>query len=138
MVRFLVYVNEFDVEGLIASAGSFANVANKTNILKCSTSTSRCIRIWSGTTPIPALLNCRTVTGRAVTAWARPKSARTPSSLKILGEGKDTGSPEAIIKVVDKPDPRPVWICVWAESREVAQAIWKFRKPAARRKFSAS
>ena len=29
MVRFLVYVNEFDVEGLIASAGSFANVATK-------------------------------------------------------------------------------------------------------------
>src|SRR4051812_7882340 len=33
MVRFLLYANEFDVEGLIASAGTFANVARKQNIL---------------------------------------------------------------------------------------------------------
>jgi hypothetical protein len=33
MVRFLLYVNEFNVEGLIASAGTFANVAKRQNIL---------------------------------------------------------------------------------------------------------
>jgi hypothetical protein len=33
MVRFLLYANEFDVEGLAASAGAFANVANRQNIL---------------------------------------------------------------------------------------------------------
>ena len=33
MVRFLVYANEFDAEGLVASAGTFANIARKQNIL---------------------------------------------------------------------------------------------------------
>ena len=33
MVRFLLYSNEFDVEGLIASAGTFDMVAEKKNIL---------------------------------------------------------------------------------------------------------
>ncbi|MBN2269085.1 MAG: DUF1593 domain-containing protein [Sedimentisphaerales bacterium] len=33
MVRFLLYANEFDVEGLIASAGTFAMQAHKKNIL---------------------------------------------------------------------------------------------------------
>jgi len=33
MVRFLLYTNEFDVEGLIASAGTFNMVAEKKNIL---------------------------------------------------------------------------------------------------------
>lgn len=33
MVRFLLYANEFDVEGLIASAGTFGMVAEKKNIL---------------------------------------------------------------------------------------------------------
>ena len=33
MVRFLLYSNEFDVEGLIASAGTFNMVAEKQNIL---------------------------------------------------------------------------------------------------------
>ena len=39
MVRFLLYTNEFDVEGLIATSGTFANVANKQNLLVCSTCT---------------------------------------------------------------------------------------------------
>jgi len=33
MVRFLLYTNEFDVEGLIASSGTFANIAKKQNML---------------------------------------------------------------------------------------------------------
>ena len=33
MVRFLLYANEFEVEGLLATAGTFANVARKQNIL---------------------------------------------------------------------------------------------------------
>ena len=33
MVRFLFYADEFDVEGLVAPAGTFANIARKQNIL---------------------------------------------------------------------------------------------------------
>lgn len=33
MVRFLLYTNELEVEGLVASAATIANVANKQNIL---------------------------------------------------------------------------------------------------------
>lgn len=33
MVRFLLYTNEFEVEGLIASAATFAFIADKQNIL---------------------------------------------------------------------------------------------------------
>ena len=33
MVRFLLYANEFDIEGLVASAGTFAMEAHKKNIL---------------------------------------------------------------------------------------------------------
>jgi hypothetical protein len=28
---------------------------------------------------------------------------------------------------VDRPDPRPVWFCVWGGSCDLAQAIWKVR-----------
>ncbi len=33
MVRFLLYANEFDVEGLVAGAGTFAMEAHKINML---------------------------------------------------------------------------------------------------------
>ncbi len=39
----------------------------------------------------------------------------------------DSEASNAIIKIVDKPDPRPVWFCFWGGSRELAQAIWKVR-----------
>jgi hypothetical protein len=131
MVRFLVYVNEFDVEGLIASAGSFANVANKTNILNM-------LDLYEQVYPnlvrhdarYPSAAKLRAVTWQGRDgAWGTPKVGSDAKQLeKILGEGKDTEASEAIIKAVDKPDPRPVWICVWGGSREVAQAIWKVQK----------
>jgi hypothetical protein len=50
----------------------------------------------------------------------------------LIGQNFDTEASEAIIRVVDKPDSRPVWVCVWGGPRAVAQAIWKVqhtRKP---------
>jgi hypothetical protein len=42
-----------------------------------------------------------------------------------------SGEPDASVarpRVVDGPDPRPVWVCVWGGPREVAQAIWKVQR----------
>jgi len=46
----------------------------------------------------------------------------------IIGEGKDSDASDAIIKIVDKDDPRPVWIGIWGGPQEVAQAIWKVQQ----------
>ena len=61
--------------------------------------------------------------------WGTPAVGTRPnrSIEEILGEGKDSEASDAIIRIVDRPDPRPVWFCVWGGSREVAQAIWKVR-----------
>ena len=42
-----------------------------------------------------------------------------------IGEGKDSEASDALIAIVDKPDPRPVYIGIWGDCRVVAQAIWK-------------
>jgi hypothetical protein len=44
-----------------------------------------------------------------------------------IGEGKDTEGSEWIIKVVDKHNPRPVWVAIWGGSADLAQALWKVR-----------
>ena len=131
MVRFLLYANDFDVEGLIASAGTFANVANKTNILNM-------LDLYEQVYPnlkkhdarYPSAEKLRSVTWRGRDgSWGTAKVGTTSRPLdQILGEGKDSEASDAIIKVVDRPDPRPVWVCVWGGSREVAQAIWKVQK----------
>ena len=44
-----------------------------------------------------------------------------------VGEGKDTPGSEMIIQIVDKDDPRPVWISAWSGMNTLAQALWKVR-----------
>ena len=42
-----------------------------------------------------------------------------------IGEGKDSEASDALIAIVDKPDPRPVYVSVWGDCSVVAQAMWK-------------
>lgn len=131
MVRFLLYVNEFDVEGLIASAGTFANVARKQNILNMLNlydQVDENLRRHDPRYPTPERL--RSVTWQGLDgAWGTTNVGTTAKPLEqILGKGKDSEASDAIIRVVDRSDPRPVWVCVWGGSREVAQAIWKVRE----------
>ena len=44
-----------------------------------------------------------------------------------VGEGKDTPGSEMIIQIVDKDDPRPVWISAWSGMNTLAQALWKVK-----------
>lgn len=123
MVRFLLYTNEFEVEGLIASAATFANVARKQHILDILNLYDKVdenLLAHDGRYPTADRL-------RAVT-WEGMDNAWGRSAEEILGEGRDSEASDAIIRVVDRPDPRPVWVCVWGGPREVAQAIWKVRQ----------
>jgi hypothetical protein len=64
----------------------------------------------------------RSVTWQGLdTSWGKPVE-------EIIGEGKDSEGSDAIIRIVDRPDPRPVWVCFCGGPREVAQAIWKVRQ----------
>ena len=40
-----------------------------------------------------------------------------------IGPGKDTEASEWIIRVVDRRDPRPVWVTIWGGSADLAQAL---------------
>jgi hypothetical protein len=120
MVRFLLYANEFDVEGLVASSGSFANVANKTNILDILDLYDQVDENLRKHDPrYPTADKLRAVTYQGLTGtWGKSVSNN-------IGTGKDSEASAAIIKIVDKPDLRPVWFCVWGDCANIAQAIWK-------------
>jgi hypothetical protein len=127
MVRFLLYTNEFDVEGLVASAATFANVADKQHILDILDLYDKVddhLRTRDARYPTADRLRAVTWGGRDGT-WDRPAE-------EILGEGKDSEASDAIIRIVDRPDPRPVWVCAWGGPREVGQAIWKVQQTRSR------
>jgi hypothetical protein len=122
MVRFLLYANDFEVEGLVASAGTFANIAKKQNILDV-------LNLYEQVYPNLIKHDPRFPTAnklRSMTWQGRSGTYGKPAH-EILGDGKDSEASQAIINLVDGPDPRPIWFCVWGGPSDLAQAIWKVR-----------
>ena len=120
MVRFLLYANEFDIEGLIASAGTFANIAKKQNILDVIDLYEKVydnLKKHDPLYPTPDYLRSVTFQGRSGT-WGK-------KGIVNIGKGKDSEASDALIAIVDKPDPRPVYIGIWGDCSVIAQAVWK-------------
>jgi hypothetical protein len=120
MVRFLLYANEFDIEGLIASSGTFANKATKQYILDVIDRYEMVydkLKKHDPLYPTPGKLRSVTFEGCSGT-WGK-------KGTENIGEGKDSEASDALIAIVDKPDPRPVYIGVWGDCSVVAQAVWK-------------
>ncbi len=123
MVRFLLYANDFDVEGLVASSATFANIANKQNIrdiLNLYDGVVSNLRKHDGRYPTADHLRSITWQGRSGT-YGRPAK-------DILGPDKDSEASEKIIALLDGSDPRPIWFCVWGGSCDLAQALWKIKE----------
>jgi hypothetical protein len=120
MVRFLLYANEFKVEGLVASSGTFANVANKQNMLDIINLYSKVydnLKRHDSNYPRPDYLRSVTFQGRSGT-WGGTLANN-------MGAGKDSQASDSIIRIVDRPDSRPIWFCFWGDCSNLAQAIWK-------------
>jgi pectate lyase len=128
IVRFLLYSNELEVEALIASAGTFAMEAHKKNILEVLDEYEKVhanLKTHDADYPTADHLRSITFEGKANNHGVNVKWGRNKQPWSdIMGEGLDSEASNAIIKIVDRPDPRPVWISVWGGPREVAQAIW--------------
>lgn len=123
MVRFLLYANEFDIEALIASSATFANVAKKQNILDVIDRYEQVypkLQQHDPLYPSPASLRSVTYEGQSGT-WGK-------QGTENIGEGKASEASEALIEIVDRPDARPVYISVWGDCSVVAQAIWQVKQ----------
>jgi hypothetical protein len=120
MIRFLLYANELEVEGLVATAATLANRADKQGILDMLDLYARVagnLRRHDARYPTADYLRSVTWQGRSG-SYARPAA-------EVIGPGRDSEASEAIVALVDRPDPRPIWFLAWGGPGELAQAIWK-------------
>ena len=119
LVRFLLYANTWDVEGLIATT----SVHQKDKIAD-----------WRMHEIVTAYGKVRT--NLLLHEKGYPEEARLHSIIKkgsvgcgmdAVGNGKDSEGSDWIISVADKQDDRPLWITVWGGANCLAQALWKVR-----------
>jgi hypothetical protein len=120
LVRFLLYSNQFDVEGIVATTSCWQRdkIADWRihEIVDAYGKVRDNLEKHEQGYPSHSLLKSRIKKGFADFGMA------------AVGEGKDSEGSEWIIKTIDKDDPRPVWIPVWGGSNCLAQALWKVKE----------
>ncbi|MCS7468624.1 DUF1593 domain-containing protein [Stieleria sp. ICT_E10.1] len=119
MVRLLTYANQIDIEGLAAttSVHQQRRVAPERirRIVNAFGQVRDNLEKHEPGYPTAELLRSRVTEGLAV------------YGMNGVGEGKDSQASEALIKAVDKDDPRPLWVTAWGGPGVLAQSLWKVR-----------
>ena len=117
MVRLLVYSNEYDLEGIIATTSTHLRTQVRKDKIESLIRSygevkENLDKHADGYPSMNYLLN--------ITAEHLPLY-----SMEGVGKGKDSKGSDLIIHAADKNDERPLWISVWGGANCLAQALWK-------------
>lgn len=117
LVRLLLYSNELDIEGLLATSRMQHGLDTRPELIEAAIAGygnvyANLQQHRSGYPPADTLLN------RVKTGLGDPSK---------MGEGWNTQASRWIVRCAEQADERPLWICIWGGSRELAQALWSVR-----------
>ena len=124
LVRLMIYANEFELEGFVASASGTIGE------LKAAVTRPDLIReiIAAYGQVLPQLR--RHVPGwpAAAELLARVHSGNPHRGRDHIGEGHDTAGSHAIVAAVDRGSPsQPLNLAIWGGQTDLAQALWSVR-----------
>jgi hypothetical protein len=119
LVRLLVYANEFDVEGLVATTSTWLKTKPREDLIRRDITAyagvrTNLLRHAPGFPPPEQLL--------AIT-----KTGQTSYGMAFVGAGKSSPGSQLIIDAADRNDPRPLWITIWCGANTLAQALTDVR-----------
>ena len=124
LTRLMVHANEFEIEGLIASAsgtpGKKEPEVVRPHLIR------EIVEAYGKVQP--NLVKHHPDFPEAKALLDRVKPGNPKRGVGSLGEGKDTDGSNWIIRVVDRADERPVNVVIWGGPTELAQALWRIRK----------
>lgn len=128
MIRLMVHANEFDIEGLIATASGFPGEKRKEEVRP------HLIReiVEAYGKVQPNLVKHHPDFPTAKTLLGCIKSGNPVRGMESIGKDQDTEGSNWIIAAVDRNDSRPVNVVIWGGSTELAQALWRVRNDRSR------
>ncbi|MDZ7639837.1 MAG: DUF1593 domain-containing protein [Bryobacterales bacterium] len=119
MIRFLLYTNQWDVEGLVATT----SIHQRQNT--ASASIRKLITAYGKVFANLSKHEAGYPTEQYLQSIVR--DGRPAYGMTGVGEGMDSPGSQQIIESVDRNDPRPLWVLAWGGPNCLAQALWKVR-----------
>ncbi len=120
MVRFLVYANEFDVEGLVATTSTWMRDKVRPDVIQ------QVIDAYEKVQPTLARHAEGFPTAGALRALVT--SGQPGFGMAAVGPDKMTAGATAIVRAGDKADARPLWVTAWGGTNTLAQALLHVRE----------
>jgi len=120
MVRFLVYANEYDIEGLVATTSTWLRNTTRVDLIQRQLNAYGQVRdnLLKHAPGFPSKEQLRDVTAVGQPAYG----------MAAVGEGKYTAGSRLLLAAADRSDERPLWVTVWGGANTLAQALFDARK----------
>lgn len=119
LVRLLLYSNELDIEAMIAATSTHHRTLVHPELMHTVVNAYGQVR--------QNLLLHAAGWPKAEDLDRRVYSGQAGYGIAATGEGKNTEGSRALMKAIRLDDPRPLWICLWAGSNTLAQALFDLR-----------
>lgn len=119
LVRFLVYANQWDVEGLVATTSIHQQDKVAPERIRQIVAAYGQVRdnLEKHERGFPTAAQLHSVISEG----------RRDYGMRAVGEGMDSPGSALLIHAADRDDSRPLWVPVWGGPNVLAQALWKVR-----------
>ncbi len=120
LVRLLVYANQFDIEGLIATTSTWMRNKVRPDVILSV------LDAYEEVQPKLLVHQQGFPTAAALRGVVAP--GQQGFGMESVGADKMTAGAELILKAADNPDPRPLWVLAWGGANTLAQALLHLRE----------
>ena len=119
MVRLLVYSNQFDVEGLIATTSTWMRNKVRPDVIHSLIDAYAQVQ--------PNLMKHQAGFPAAATLRSVVASGQPGFGMQAVGPGRMSAGAKLLISAADRADARPLWITAWGGTNTLAQALLHIR-----------
>ena len=119
MVRFLVYANEFDIEGLIATTSTWMRSRVRPDVIQ------KVIDAYQQVYPTLSKHAAGFPTAAELSKLVT--SGQPTFGMEAVGKDKMSPGADLIVRAADKADPRPLWVLAWGGANTLAEALLHVR-----------
>jgi len=115
LVRLLVYADQFDLEGLVATTSNWLQQKPREDLIRRDLDAYAQVRpnLLKHAPAFPSVEALRAVT----------RTGQTGLGLTSVGPDQSSGGSRLLVEAVDRVDPRPVWVSIWGGPNTLAQAL---------------